>query len=77
MIKMAALYQSRYLSNNGRLFFDSADSLVAADVNGKEDVYEFEPAGVGGCGSGVADASWVFVGGGWWLCGVDLVGDLE
>jgi hypothetical protein len=58
-----AFYQSRYLSNNGRLFFNSADSLVPADVNGKEDVYEFEPAGVGGCGSGVADASWVFVAG--------------
>jgi hypothetical protein len=59
----SALYQSRYLSNNGRLFFDGADSLVAADVSGREDVYEFEPGGVGGCGSGVADASWVFVGG--------------
>ena len=58
-----ALYQSRYLSDNGRLFFDGADSLVAADVNGREDVYEFEPVGVGGCGRGVADASWVFVAG--------------
>ena len=27
-----ALYQSRYLSNNGRLFFDSPDALVPADV---------------------------------------------
>jgi hypothetical protein len=58
-----ALYQSRYLSNDGRLFFDGADSLVAADVNGREDVYEFEPVGVGGCRPGVADASWVFVAG--------------
>ncbi|MBA3808583.1 MAG: PD40 domain-containing protein [Solirubrobacterales bacterium] len=45
----SALYQSRYLSNSGRLFFDSADALVPADGNGKEDVYQYEPAGVGGC----------------------------
>ena len=44
-----ALYQSRYLSDSGRLFFDSADALVPADVNGKEDVYEYEPEGVGSC----------------------------
>ena len=44
-----AFYQSRYLSNQGRLFFNSADSLSRQDVNGKEDVYEYEPAGVGGC----------------------------
>jgi hypothetical protein len=45
----AALYQSRYLSNSGRLFFNSDDALAPADVNGTEDVYEYEPAGVGGC----------------------------
>jgi hypothetical protein len=45
----AARYQSRYLSNEGRLFFDSADALVPADVDGQMDVYEYEPAGVGGC----------------------------
>ena len=44
-----AIYQSRYLSNSGRLFFDSNDALVPADVNGTEDVYEYEPAGVGSC----------------------------
>ncbi len=41
--------QSRYLSNSGRLFFNSADALVPTDVNGKEDVYEYEPTGVGSC----------------------------
>jgi hypothetical protein len=41
-----ALYQSRYLSDSGRLFFDSPDALVPDDVNGKEDVYEYEPPGV-------------------------------
>lgn len=44
-----ALYQPRYLSDTGRLFFDSADALVPADKNGKEDVYEYEPEGVGSC----------------------------
>jgi hypothetical protein len=57
----AALYQSRYLSNNGRLFFASADALVPADVNGVEDVYEWEPSGVGGCAPGIAGASVVSV----------------
>jgi hypothetical protein len=46
-----ALYQSRYLSDSGRLFFNSSDALVPQDVNGTEDVYEFEPPGVGGCSS--------------------------
>ncbi len=45
----SALRQPRYLSDSGRLFFDSADALVAQDVDGVEDVYEYEPPGVGGC----------------------------
>lgn len=44
-----SLYQPRYLSNSGRLFFNSSDALVPGDVNGKEDVYEYEPNGVGSC----------------------------
>jgi hypothetical protein len=43
------IYQSRYLSDSGRLFFDSNDGLVPQDVNGTEDVYEYEPPGVGSC----------------------------
>jgi hypothetical protein len=39
-------YQSRYLSDSGRLFFDSEDALVPQDVNGEQDVYEYEPEGV-------------------------------
>ena len=52
----SAIYQSRYLSNDGRLFFNSADALVPEDTNhrsetidgseqqvGAEDVYEYEP----------------------------------
>jgi hypothetical protein len=44
-----AAHQPRYLSDSGRLFFDSTDALVSQDVNGVEDVYEYEPAGVGNC----------------------------
>ncbi len=42
-------YQSRYLSDSGRLFFNSPDALVPLDTDGVEDVYEYEPAGVGSC----------------------------
>ncbi len=44
-----ARYQSRYLSNSGRLFFDSNEALVPQDVNGTMDVYEYEPPEVGSC----------------------------
>ena len=36
-------YQTRYLSNGGRLFFNSSDALVPSDTNGTEDVYQYEP----------------------------------
>jgi hypothetical protein len=39
-----AVYDSRFLSNNGRLFFNATDALVPKDVNGQVDVYEFEEA---------------------------------
>jgi hypothetical protein len=42
-------YQSRYLTNEGRLFFNSFDALVGQDTNGRADVYEYEPQGLGGC----------------------------
>lgn len=41
-----ALYQPRYLSDSGRLFFDSPADLVSQATNGKNDVYEYEPLGV-------------------------------
>jgi DNA-binding beta-propeller fold protein YncE len=44
----AARYQPRYLNNEGRLFFNSADALVPQDSNGTEDVYGYEPAGIKG-----------------------------
>jgi DNA-binding beta-propeller fold protein YncE len=64
----AARYQSRYLSNSGRLFFNAADSLIPQELAsekltltreeevegqktqvGVENVYQYEPKGVGGC----------------------------
>ena len=46
-----ALYQSRYLSNEGRLFFNSPDHLVPAATGDAAKVYEYEPEGVGSCES--------------------------
>jgi hypothetical protein len=48
---VTAFYQSRYLSNSGREFFNSTDALVPQDTNKVMDVYEFEPPGVGDCTS--------------------------
>ena len=45
------LPQPRYLTDSGRLYFDSEDSLVPADTNeGVEDVYQYELQGAGTCG---------------------------
>jgi hypothetical protein len=44
-----ASYQSRFLENNGRLYFDSDDALVPTDENKNWDVYQYEPVGVGSC----------------------------
>jgi DNA-binding beta-propeller fold protein YncE len=52
-----ALYQSRYLSDSGRMYFDAADALVPQDTNKLEDVYQYEPAGVGDCTSASATFS--------------------
>jgi DNA-binding beta-propeller fold protein YncE len=51
------LTQPRYLTDSGRLYFDSQDSLSPFDTNGNgvppghavEDVYQYEPEGVGSC----------------------------
>lgn len=45
----SSLYRPRAVQDNGRLFFNAADSLVAADSNGTWDVYEYEPTGAGSC----------------------------
>jgi len=59
-----ARYQSRYLSDQGRLFFNSSDALVPGDVNGQEDVYQYEPQGLGGCSSAPAGSAVAFKPGG-------------
>lgn len=47
------LYVSRELSADGkRLFFNSADALVARDTNGRADVYQWEAPGEGTCSTG-------------------------
>jgi hypothetical protein len=51
------VYQPRYLSDSGRLFFNSPVALMAQDTNGLEDVYQYEPVGPGaahGCTSASA-----------------------
>ena len=44
-----ALHQPRYLTDQGRLFFNSPDPLVPQATNGEMDVFEYEPDTVGGC----------------------------
>jgi len=44
-------HQARYLLDNGRLYFNSPADLAKGAENGKEDVYQYEPNGVGGCHS--------------------------
>jgi hypothetical protein len=45
-------YLKRWVSEDGsRVFFDSPDSLVPQDQNGKLDVYEWEQPGTGSCTS--------------------------
>jgi hypothetical protein len=53
-------YQSRYLSDSGRLFFNSLDSLAPDDVDGTQDVYEYEPEGTGDCASSASSGAVVF-----------------
>lgn len=48
MENAAARYQPRYLSNEGRLFFDSPDALAPEATNGLMNVYEYEPPGAAG-----------------------------
>jgi len=48
-------YRSRSVLDNGRVFFDGSDALVAADSNGRWDVYQYEPTGVGDCAADAAD----------------------
>jgi WD40-like Beta Propeller Repeat len=51
------LHQPRYVLDNGRVFFNAFDSLVAADSNGQWDVYQWEPLGTGTCTASSAGAA--------------------
>jgi hypothetical protein len=54
-----------FLTNSGRLYFDSKDSLSPFDTNeGVEDVYQFEPSGVGTCGREAGCVSLISAGSG-------------
>ena len=55
-------YQPRYLSDDGRLFFDSPEALVPHDTNGLEDVYEYEPVGEGTCTTATSSGDAVYSG---------------
>jgi hypothetical protein len=41
--------QQRYLLDDGRLYFQSEDALLAQATNGRQNIYEYEPEGVGQC----------------------------
>jgi len=44
------MHGARVLSDDGsRLYFESADALVARDTNGRVDIYQWEESGAGGC----------------------------
>ena len=56
------LYRPRVIHDDGRVFFNAADSLVPADSNGDGDVYQYEPLGVGSCAASSAGASTATIG---------------
>jgi hypothetical protein len=51
-----SLYRPRSVLNNGRVFFNAVDPLVQRDSNGKWDVYQYEPVGVGTCTTATSSA---------------------
>jgi hypothetical protein len=59
-----SLYRPRAMLDNGRLFFNAADSLVPADSNEGGDVYEYEPLGAGSCEASSGGPGIARVGGG-------------
>ena len=52
-----SLYRSRAVLDNGRVFFNAVDPLVAGDSNGNWDVYQWQPVGVGSCETDTSTAS--------------------
>jgi hypothetical protein len=55
-------YVPRWVSADGdRVFFDSTQSLVSQDENGKQDAYEWERAGSGSCPVGAPGGGCVYL----------------
>jgi len=49
-VSFSGTFLRRWMSDDGfRVFFDSGQPLVSQDVNGVQDVYEWEQEGTGGC----------------------------
>jgi hypothetical protein len=47
-------YDPRVVFDSGRVYFQSSDALVPQDTNSQQDVYEYEPAGIGTCTESIA-----------------------
>jgi hypothetical protein len=56
-----AFYQPRYLTDEGRLFFNSPDALVPLDVSKQSEVFEYEPQGAGTCTESTSSGSELYV----------------
>lgn len=56
-LQAVSLYSPRAVLDNGRIFFNSFNPLVAADSNSEWDVYQYEPFGTGTCTEGTNDAA--------------------
>lgn len=52
-----SFYTPRYVLDNGRVFFNSVDSLVPGDSNRQWDVYQYESLGTGDCTDGSRNAA--------------------
>jgi hypothetical protein len=52
-----SLYSPRAVLDNGRVFFNSFNSLVPTDSNGEWDVYQYESTGAGDCTESSGDTA--------------------
>jgi hypothetical protein len=55
-------HSAHNLSDNGRVFFSTSEALLPADTNGRRDVYEYEPGGVGSCSAQASCVSLISTG---------------
>ena len=54
-------YPQRNLSDHGQVFFETADSLLPSDVNGRRDVYEYAGGSLSLISSGTAESGSYFL----------------